>query len=126
MDVNIPSRNGTIMLKSGGRGDLYGNGDSVSHGGKYGINKKTKSDYVYRKAIPVASPEADDEDEDYHAMRNYQRDQRSWEKYCQINSRPTAGMAPSRIQWEYKKGVSLCSMQKLSSLITTVLNLGGI
>ncbi|KAJ9587337.1 hypothetical protein L9F63_019142, partial [Diploptera punctata] len=108
VDINRSSRNGAITLTSG---DLYGNGDSIPHkygdAGRYGINKKSKSDYVYRKSIPVASPEADDEDEDYHTMRNYQRDQRSWEKYCQINSRPTTATTPSRIQWEYSKGVSL-------------------
>ncbi|PSN44071.1 hypothetical protein C0J52_11936 [Blattella germanica] len=100
------SRNGTITYSSsGGRCDLYGNGDSASHkcsdSGKYANSKKSKSEYLYRKTVPVASPEADDEDEEY----NSNRDQRSWEKYCQLNSKPTSGMAPSRIQWEYRKGV---------------------
>ena len=75
--------------------------------------------YNVHKTFPVASPEADDEDEDYHVMKSYQRDQRSWEKYCMINSRPTAGMAPSRIQWEYRSGVSksgiLCNFYRLQT-----------
>jgi hypothetical protein len=86
---------------------LCENGQNVSRNvGRHGHNKKSKSEYLNRKSLPVASPEADDEDEDYHCGRNSVRDHRILEKYCHQNSKPTVGTTPSRKQWDYREGVS--------------------
>jgi hypothetical protein len=57
--------------------------------------------------MPVASPEADDEDEDYQFGRNSNRDHRTWDKYRQQNFKATVGSTPSRTRWNYREGVSI-------------------
>ena len=87
-------------------GNVCDSGQSASrNSGRHGNHKKSKSD-LYRKFMPVASPEADDEDDDYHCARNSNRNHRILEKYYQKHFKPTVGITPSRIQWDYRKGVS--------------------
>ena len=95
-------------------GSFCGSGQSVSRNlGRHGNHKKPKSVYFNRKSMPVASPEADDEDEDYHSNRNH----RILEKYYQKNSKPTVGITPSRIQRDYRKGVSYASIVSVVSAV---------
>jgi cell division protein FtsI/penicillin-binding protein 2 len=99
------SLNGTAVCAESGR--LYANGQCVSRtSGRHGTHKKSKSEYLNRKSVPIPSPEADDEDEDYYCGRNSNRGHRILEKYYRDNLRPTVGTTPSRKQWEYRKGVS--------------------
>jgi hypothetical protein len=89
-------------------GNVYDSGQSASrNSGRHGNHKKSKSD-LYRKSMPIASPEADDEDDDYHCARNSNKNHRilQKQKYYQKHFKPTVGLTPSRIQWDYRKGVS--------------------
>lgn len=87
-------------------GNVCDSGRSASrNSGRHGNHKKSKSD-LYRKSMPIASPEADDEDDDYHSARNSNRNHRILERYYQKHFKPTVGITPSRIQWDYRKGVS--------------------
>ena len=87
-------------------GNVCDGGQSASrNSGRHANHKKSKSD-LYRKSMPIGSPEADDEDDDYHCARNSNRNHRILGKYYQKHFKPTVGTTPSRIQWEYRKGVS--------------------
>jgi hypothetical protein len=102
----IDRRNGAVL--SAESGSLYGSAQSVSRNtSRHAIHKKSKSEYLNRKLMPVASPEADDEDEDYQCGRSTNRDHRIWDKYCQQNFRATVGPTPSRVRWDYREGVSI-------------------
>jgi hypothetical protein len=99
------SHNGTApCAESGG---LNGSGQNVPRtSGRHGTHRKSKSEYLNRKAVPVASPEADDEDEDYYCGRNSTRGHTLLDDYYRETFKPTVGTTPSRNQWDYRKGVS--------------------
>jgi hypothetical protein len=99
------SHNGTTVCAESG--SLYGNGQSVQlTSGRHGTHKKSKSEYLNRRSVPIPSPEADDEDEDYYCGRNSSKGHRILDKYYRENFRPTVGTTPTRKQWDYRKGVS--------------------